>query len=97
MVEYEWDVEELDAEGEIVSHHGFPSYALAQTFAEESAARNVTCLVALVQDADGYRAWAYIDFHTSYGLGILPDYFQDAYGNVAGAVPKRFHREVALY
>ena len=103
MVEYEWDVEELDAEGEIISHHGFPCYTLAREFEEECAARNVECRVALVRNYETSRACAYV-VHAYYSVPILPSYFQDAYGAIiidgnskVCRVPSRFHCEVARY
>ena len=90
---YEWDVEEIDSDGDIIDHHHVESYEVADTLKRlYEATEPYTYKVVLVKDsrASG-RSWAYIED------GKLPENFEDSYGGNCGKVPERFHKEIEEY
>jgi hypothetical protein len=96
-VSYEWDVETVQevesaeyAAGDILEHDHSETYAkAAHTIKTFTPDNGTSYQIVLVRDDDNGRSWAYMEG------GILPEYFEDAYGAEVAKVPKRFHAEVA--
>lgn len=87
MIEYEWDVEELDECGEILDHVFCRSYRAAMAH----AATVPRCAVALVRTEWGPhgvedREWAYFKDGRTHGFG-------DSMGTIVRQVPQRFLKE----
>ena len=95
---YKWDVETMTSiekdnhkKSEIVDRNCALSFAHAMSIASTAPDEGMAYQVVLVRDDDKLRSWAYLSDMS------LPSYFEDAYQNYYGKVPKRFHNEVAAY
>jgi hypothetical protein len=90
QVRYEWDVETIDAYGDVQEHAHHTSYAMClRELALTHVAAGDTRVVVLVRDDDRCRSWAYVE------AGQLPEYLEDAYQRPVARVPKRYIEEVA--
>ena len=101
-VTYEWIVEFIDSDGEIIDVHHHDNYVAAvATKAAEPTSDFDRAHIGLVRDVgndiEGLtdRAWAYIGDD-----GQLPEYFNcgetdDGPALSGHKVPQRFHREIA--
>ena len=96
----EWLVETLDGplseDPDIIEVQHCQTYAQARRWADDIEVNvGVYAQIGLVRDrgneADGLicRSWAYIED------GVLPEFFEDAYGNKVAVVPARYRREIA--
>lgn len=85
---YEWTIETVDSEGEIIDvDFSDTKPDITQIRVEEGNKIEI----ALVRDnySDGHeRLWAYLD-----EKGNLPEYFEDAYGNLMQKVPKKYLKD----
>lgn len=90
MPNYEWDIETVDADGDVIDHdhrdrvHEFDGEDLTMAVAEDGRR---LCLVR--DDARG-RSWAYVT------NGELADTFLDAYEKPVAKVPTRYRAEFNL-
>jgi hypothetical protein len=90
MPNYEWDIETVDADGDVIDHnhrdrvHEFDGEELTMAVAEDGRR---LCLVR--NDASG-RSWAYVKD------GDLADTFLDAYEKPVAKVPARYRAEFNL-
>ena len=89
-VEYEWDVETVDEDGDVLDHE------LTSKLSPRFLARleQPGTRLVLVRDVWGFggvesRGWAYVED------GKLPGRFENACGSWEADVPKRFHAELA--
>jgi hypothetical protein len=82
MINYEWDIETTDGDGDIIDHNHRDR--LNQYYKEELEDGD---LVLVRTDLEG-RSWAYVE------NGKLPEYFLDSFGVTIAKVPKRFHQEL---
>lgn len=87
-ISYEWDVEEIDSDGDIIDHNHADKL---------SSYKEIDGVLVLVRDVgnsrDGVidRSWAYV-------LGKkLPEYFTDTDEAKVAKVPQKFHDELAKY
>ena len=80
---YEWDVETIDAWGDVVDHDHYDTFREARSAARQTPGT----VIALVRDDRHGRSWAYM---TATGLEAN---FRDAYGHIVAPVPQRFQRE----
>lgn len=85
----EWDVEEVDQDGDVIDHHYFDTYNECRMYTQHIPQAGNKYEVALVLTySDGDRAWAYVqDNH-------LAGYFCDAYGRNVRRVAKKYIHEV---
>jgi hypothetical protein len=92
---YEWAIETLDADGDIVEVQHYDTALRLPAFAEET---DWIVLVRDICDEGGVasRSWAYV---TDPGKtsAELPAHFTDSDGNETAEVPARFHAEFAKY
>ncbi len=92
-VSYEWDIETVDAHGDIQDHHHADKLIELTRLWNDGPDVETTRRIVLVRDViceiDGLidRTWAYVED------GVLPEYFADSLGEEATKVPKRLHRE----
>ena len=89
--EYEWDIETTE-DGEIQHAHAEGLYEYTAPDWRDLNEGRLAAALVLVREHDGARCWAYarkVD-----GLWMLPQYFEDAYGNTGASVPVRFQREL---
>jgi len=90
-VGFEWDVETVDENDDIVDHDFRDSYAECMAIAAAEPPEGCRFAIVLVRNSDHAfdgRAWAYLDG------GKLPTHFEDAYQHPVAKVPAKFHREV---
>jgi hypothetical protein len=85
---YEWNLEHLDDNGDIV-HHDFADKL-------KDLPKSGKGDLVLVRDVFVFwglcdRTWAYVENDT------LPEYFQDSYGCECEKVPQKYHKELQQY
>ena len=89
MVTYEWDIETVSNDGEVLDHHH------ADRLKDLPTPSTKNEVLVLIRDTETERLWAYVDESR-----MLPRYFSrpeadGQYHETSVAVPKRFHREIA--
>lgn len=84
LIRYEWDVLELDGNGDIIEHHHCDTLAQAVICFRQFTAASIELVRDVGNDANGLtdRQWAEIE------RGRLPTEFSEG-----AMVPKRFHAE----
>lgn len=90
LVDYEWDLETTNADGDITDHQHADKLRDLPT-----PATRFEQLVLVRTTFEGDRQWAYVDESR-----MLPRYFSipgpdGNYHETATKVPQRFHREIA--
>lgn len=90
-VYYEWVIEWIEPVwGDVIDldHRDTYAEALAVAVACPIKEDEEFIQIGLVRNDDHGRTWAYIS------EGVLPEYFEDAYGERRTNVPKRYLKEV---
>lgn len=93
MYIYEWDVETVDAHGDIEDHDHTAS--CDKHCVEAALDKTGRTRLVLVRD-DFNKEGEQVDRHWAYVIdGKLPEYFEDAYQRRTCKVPRQYHRELA--
>lgn len=98
-IHYEWDCEEVAAidlpdkeKSEVIDHFHSETFVEALARSKTEPGENLEWRIVLVRDDDdtqkGQRSWAYLE------NGVLPEWFEDAFGQRTAKVPARFVKEV---
>jgi hypothetical protein len=98
-IHYEWDCEEVAAidlpdkeKSEVIDHFHSETFVEALARSKTEPGENLEWRIVLVRDNDdaqkGQRSWAYLED------GVLPESFEDAFGQPTAKVPARFVSEV---
>ena len=93
MIDYEWDIEEVDPHGDIVDHHFLDGHPDGLAPEHERSSEGWRYDLVLVRttysnpETRSYtdRSWAYVR------NGKLPEMFEDAYQIPVHKIPKRFY------
>lgn len=91
MIHYEWDVEEVNSDGDVIQHWFQSSYADCVKFiCENTPGQDCLFLIVLVKIKNGNYGWWY--------AGTIDEWntFHDANACEFGKVPEKYKKEVRL-
>lgn len=80
-ISYEWDIETIDINGDIVDHEHFDKIPNRPLISDEER------LVLVRDNHRKGRSWAYVE------NGVLPDQFKDAFDHPVCRIPSRYRTE----
>ena len=95
MIQYEWDIEEVDANGDVVDHsHSDTLFGFGRYLSDIDATHRLVLVRNEYPNSGGmFRSWCYAEAKDGYW--VLPEAFLDAYQRFEAKVPVRFHKEIA--
>ena len=102
LTTYEWDMEEVDKDGQILDHdHADNLKDLKIGYSNRQSHEDSWYRLVLVRDysngswQDSDRQWAYVSLGGT--LGFHPDYFENSHQNPANKIPQKYLAEFAKH